>query len=560
MGVLVPLMSFFADPYSAPTQSSYYNFSDNPHVRRGLDMLTLEEQKAGLRRLQMEDILRDFQRGISTNLIDITPFTSRGRSPFANENMNLSHIYPDGYVDDVDNVVRRLYGAASPGDSNELGLGLSSRYNEFDKELADRLAIRALNANLPMDIPEVREHALQRLRSGESLDQVAANTRSWILNTSNSKSLEEYMQNREVNPFSRAYAVLNSTLPAKVFGDLYGTNYINEGYYNKDSISKNYKDIKQYLGIAQLAGMLKPQNWLPQFIYSGWKLPKSSRIPGGFNFATNALGAAANVHSAIANLSDEDAIKRYIMAEVAKGNNPFEEDSGEFVYNALLNTYGLPYSAWVGPGSATNMLNTAKLYLSPAYRKKMQKYYKELADSGVLTATGAWKRTHDGHILQRSRSLSEDTARSLGRAGLLALGIGRRAPVIAALDMARGLGVGLSDAHDVFSGKRKNAVSRQDWDEMEQDLVKTDINPTVDAIASSLKNSARLGVNMLHSPGKTINKIVNRATDLANYYIGPKAKVQKEILNETSKASDRKATRAQLEEQKRRLRELNGKV
>ena len=488
-----PVLGFFADPTNAPAESAYYNFDNNDNVLRGLRYLTQDQQKAERNALYWDQVFRDMQRGVSNNLIDLTPLTSRGRRAFANERMNISDILSDDYYTSAMNSARRLMGAARFGDDNTTAMGMKHRYNDADRALAEKMLIPILNVNLPMDDPAVREKALELFRSGAGLNETVAKTRQFLLDSTGSKDLEEYMSKRSDPLHSKLWRVLNSTTPAKMVGDVYGTGFANDGYYNGEGVSRYFQTPKTGLALASLGSMLKVPE-LAGYLLSGPNTPhraraitKALKLPAGPWGSVAGLGM--NAYTAVENLGDDDAIKRYALDQVMRGNDPFKFDAKDTAYDLAINGMALPYGQFVGPGSTTRLYSHLKYMASPEYRAKLQQMKKDMASE--LLATGRYVKDEQGRVLKRPDSLAEHLANRGGKAFSTYLMAGNKTVPL----MLASMGIGGASAVAEGIAMRKdmnNGVLDDDfYHRMKADEVNWDAPKWVNNTASGLKRSLR---------------------------------------------------------------------
>lgn len=483
---LWPVATYIADPTSAPWQPAYYNFSENDSVLRGIEYLSNDEQKAAIRAAMFHDMARDFHRGVSKNLIDLSPLLPRGRVAFADENKNMSDILSPDYYNSINDVGHSLFGPSNDKLEHPLKFGLSKRLNDYDKELARKLVLNALATNLPVDDSEIQEYATQLFRNGANLNEVSAKTRQWILDKSGTNSLEEYMHTRQNGPLRRLWAIANSTAPAKVMGDMYGITDINQGYYDAEGISNDYlKNVKTGMTYANLAGMLGAGKVVPWLVWRDANKVLSKVPAGAFSGAMNLAAIGSNGVAAYENLSNSDARTRFIMSELSNGRDPFKPGTQNMLYDAILNTYGLPYSTFVGPGSATRLYHSVKYKLDPEYRKEIDAIKKRLGADGFLEASGVYKKDKDGRLHKRSSSLSEHVGGSLGKSLAIAGLSGSMYPKV----LLAGIAGGTADAaYD----------SIKNWDDVRKGVLDDDDYAMIDADKVDIKDSPRLSKALTH--------------------------------------------------------------
>ena len=519
-----PALGFFADPESAPAQSAYYNFAENDNVLRGMRYWSEDRQRAERNALYWDNFFKEVQRGLSNNLIDVSPLHPRGRRAFANEHMNISDIIDDAQYTAAMRSARRLMGAANYGDDNTPAMGIKKRYNDADRALAEKMLIPILNANLPMDDPAVREKAIEIFRSGAGLNETVARTRRFLLDSAGAKDLEEYMSKRSDPIYSRLWRVANSTLPAKMLGDMYGSNYANEGYYNGDSISKYYKTPKTALALATLGSAVK----LPEaagYLLAGPQNPmqraaitKSLKSLAGPWVSLAGLGM--NAHTAIANLSDDDSIKRYALDQVMRGNDPFKFQSKDLAYDLAINMMGLPYGQFVGPGAATSLYSRIKQVASPEYRKKLQQMKQDMVEE--LLATGKYVRDERGRVLKRPDSLTEHLSNRGGKALSTYLMAGNLAPHLWAAEGLFGAADALVNAYAMRNDMNNGVLDDDFYHQLEADKVHIDGMPRLSSFLSRAKTGLRYGTSW----GEAGKALVGGSIDLHKYKVRAKQKAK----------------------------------
>lgn len=488
-----PVLGFFADPESAPVESAYYNFDNNDSVLRGLRHLTQDQQKAERNALYWDQVFRDAQRGLSNNLVDLTPLLPRGRRAFADENMNISDILSDDYYTAAMNSARRLMGAARPGDDNTTAMGIKNRYNDADRALAEKMLIPILNVNLPMDDPAAREKALELFRAGAGLNETVAKTREFLLDSSGSDTLEEHMSKRSDPMHSRAWRILNSTIPAKMIGDVYGTGFANEGYYNGESISRYYQTPKTALALASLGSMVKLPE-LTGYLLSnrnttkrGQAIARALKVPAGP--WGSLVGLGMNTHTAIANLGDDDAIKRYALDQVMRGSDPFKFDAKDMAYDLAINGMALPYGQFVGPGSTTRLYSHLKYMASPEYRAKLKQMKKDMASE--LLATGRYVKDEQGRVLKRPDSLTEHIANRGGKALSTYMMAGNKTIPLMLASMGIGGASAIAEGITMRKDMNNGVLDDDFYHRLKADEVNWDAPKWVNNTASGLKRSLR---------------------------------------------------------------------
>lgn len=516
MSIFNGLIYFIVDPEKAQKALPYFNKSTNNNYLREFSSDTQENQEAYRRMLMFEDMINDAQRSFSRNLVDLSPLFPMGRADFADEHRNLSSVLPEDMYDNASKTLRHLYGRANPGQESGSNYPGLSRFNTFDRELADHMATQLLNSHLPMDIPEVRQHAIELLRSGEDLDAVSAKTRQWILDKSGTNSLAEFMAKRNDPAWSRLVRVFNSSAPAKFIGASFGTNNINDGYFN-EGMYQTTRPAKDAIMYSQLANMIGGKTVIPWLI--GGRAGDVSRVllkAAGGPVGT-ALAFGSNIGNAYANLRDKDSLKRFMMSEIAHGRDPRKALSSDAFYDVAAATVGLPYQVFTGPGNATKMYHNAKMLIDPEYAARVNNIYDELDSQGFMRGqpSGKWIKGKNGKSKLRTMSATEEFSDNLSNRLLMHAVLGRAYLPYYGAFAAAGAGKGMYDVLNKWNDS-KNWVT--DTEEIADELARDnphDSSEAYNAIVQSFRGGARQAGRLLNDPYKALKRTVGVYGDLA---------------------------------------------
>lgn len=509
-------VSFLGDPQSANIQIPYYNFEQNDNYRRGLMYMRRNEQLAALKAAKYNDMMRDVHRSFANNLIDLSPFTPMGRIAFADENRNLSEILSPDYYNSIQDVARKLYGAANPGQKNTYFTGLN-RFDKLDEQIANNFLLRTLNANLPMDVPEVREHAIQLFRTGAPLDEVVASTRQWVLNTSGTKSLEEFLRKRSDPIWSRAWRVATSTPVAKAIGDVWGVTDVNGGYYNEDRENLT-SPIKKAISAAtslNLIGMGNPNGWFAKYIGGA----AGPRISGLIGKAGGPIGATVagglNLYNALGTTSNLDDRKRFLMAELSRGRNMFDPSTEDLFHDAIVNSYALPYQGWVGPGAMTRMAHQLRMF-SPKYRAETLNMFTPEERDELLLSSGEYVRDKRGRVVPRVNTVTEELSKGLGKGALYGLALGKLYPAALTVGAGYGTGKAIAKAIDKWGDKNNGVLGDEAFRQLEMDNPH-DTSAVYNYLTQGTKATLRNAGRIFRDPARVFHDAIGTVADLTKY-------------------------------------------
>lgn len=330
------------------------------------------------------DALNAFLNGLQTGGINLNPLISSRRAPLASGNWSLSNAYGEDNIESYGKALHNLYGAYSPDrEHDELNIGATPmpRYDKFDEALADQLLYRQFSAVLPMDVPEVKELVKAHMQNGDSVEKTVRAVRHWMTNDGQI-TIEQFLKNSEPTGGARVLRTLTSLPPIQfINNEIFQRNAPNNGIVDEDmgEALDNLRNVG--LGASFLKGGLNP---LAQSVHGLKGLPIKALAGlgnhlGPISAGTKMLGSWWDVED------NAPALKRHIIAELAKGNDP--SGSNLTKLNDLIGT-GVGTFAELGvAGALTGNTNTRRAYIlyryktDPKFREEYDKLYDEVLQS-----------------------------------------------------------------------------------------------------------------------------------------------------------------------------------
>lgn len=332
------------------------------------------------------DALNAFLNGLQTGGINLNPLISSRRAPLASGNWSLSNAYGEDNIESYGKALHNLYGAYSPDRANdELNIGATPmpRYDKFDEALADQLLYRQFSAVLPMDVPEVKELVKAHMQNGDSVEKTVRAVRNWMTNDGQI-SIEQFLKNSEPTAGARVLRTL-TTLPPIQFinNEIFQRNAPNHGIVDEDmgEALDNLRNVG--IGASFLKGGLNP---LAQSVHGLKGLPIKALAGlgnhlGPISAGTKMLGSWWDVED------NAPALKRHIIAELAKGNDPSGANISNL--NDLIGTGVGTFAELGAAGALTGNTNTRRAYIlyryktDPEFRKEYDKLYDEVLQSDL---------------------------------------------------------------------------------------------------------------------------------------------------------------------------------
>ena len=332
------------------------------------------------------DALNAFLNGLQTGGINLNPLINSRRAPLASGNWSLSNAYGEDNIESYGNALHNLYGAYSPDRENdELNIGATPmpRYDKFDEALADQLLYRQFSAVLPMDVPEVKELVKAHMQNGDSVERTVRAVRHWMTNDGQI-TIEQFLKNSEPTTSARVLRTLTSLPPIQfINNEIFQRNAPNHGIVDED-MGESLETLRNVgLGASLLKGGLNP---LAQSVHGLKGLPIKALAGlgnhlGPISAGTKMLGSWWDVED------NAPALKRHIIAELAKGNDPSGANLSRL--NDLIGT-GVGTFAELGvAGAITGNTNTRRAYIlyryktDPKFREEYDRLYDEVLQSDL---------------------------------------------------------------------------------------------------------------------------------------------------------------------------------
>ena len=332
------------------------------------------------------DALNAFLNGLQTGGINLNPLISSRRAPLASGNWSLSNAYGEDNIESYGKALHNLYGAYSPDRENdELNIGATPmpRYDKFDEALADQLLYRQFSAVLPMDVPEVKELVKAHMQNGDSVEKTVRAVRHWMTNDGQI-TIEQFLKNSEPTAGARVLRTLTSLPPIQfINNEIFQRNAPNNGIVDEDmgEALDNLRNVG--LGASFLKGGLNP---LAQSVHGLKGLPIKALAGlgnhlGPISAGTKMLGSWWDVED------NAPALKRHIIAELAKGNDPSGANLSNL--NDLIGTGVGTFAELGAAGALTGNTNTRRAYIlyryktDPKFREEYDKLYDEVLQSDL---------------------------------------------------------------------------------------------------------------------------------------------------------------------------------
>ena len=376
---------FFTEDVDAYRGYPTFWLSDDPSLRNQFRRFA---RVNGWTRGDFEDrdALNAFLNGLQTGGINLNPLISSRRAPLASGNWSLSNAYGEDNIESYGKALHNLYGAYSPDRENdELNIGATPmpRYDKFDEALADQLLYRQFSAVLPMDVPEVKELVKAHMQNGDSVEKTVRAVRHWMTNDGQI-TIEQFLKNSEPTAGARVLRTLTSLPPIQfINNEIFQRNAPNHGIVDEDmgEALENLRNVG--LGASFIKGGLNP---LAQSVHGLKGLPIKALAGlgnhlGPISAGTKMLGSWWDVED------NAPALKRHIIAELAKGNDPSGANLSNL--NDLIGTGVGTFAELGAAGALTGNTNTRRAYIlyryktDPKFREEYDKLYDEVLQSDL---------------------------------------------------------------------------------------------------------------------------------------------------------------------------------
>ena len=379
------LPQFFIEDADAYRGYPTFWLSDDPSLRNQFRRFA---RVNGWTRDDFEDrdALYAFLNGLQTGGINLNPLINSRRAPLASGNWSLADAYGEDNIESYGKALHNLYGAYSPDRENdELNIGATPmpRYDKFDEALADQLLYRQFSAVLPMDVPEVKELVKAHMQNGDSVERTVRAVRHWMTNDGQI-TIEQFLKNSEPTTAARVLRVLTSLPPIQfINNEIFQRNAPNHGIVDED-MGESLDTLRNVgLGASLLKGGLNP---LAQSVYGLKGLP--IKALAGLGNHLGPISAGTKLFGSWWDVEDNaPALKRHIIAELAKGNDPSGANLSRL--NDLIGT-GVGTFAELGvAGALTGNTNTRRAYIlyryktDPKFREEYDRLYDEVLQSDL---------------------------------------------------------------------------------------------------------------------------------------------------------------------------------
>lgn len=374
---------FFVDDTDAYGSYPTYWLSENPGLRDQLRRYTRVNGWTS-NDFANRDKVVSFLNGLQEGGINLSSIMGSRRAPLASGNWDLHDIYGRDNVRQYTNVLHNLYGAYDPNRKNEeLNFGSTPlpRYDAFDEALADRLLYRQFSAVLPMDVPEVKELVKAHMQNGDSAQKTVDEVRKWM--TQDGKiTIEQFLKNSEPDAVARVTRTISSLPPLQFLNnEIFQRNAPNGGIVDEDM----GEALQHVRNIGFGASFAKPLlNAAAGASHGLAGLPVKALAGMGNNLGLVSLGTKG-----IGTWWDiEDnpaALKRHIISEFAKGNDPAGNNLGG-AGNIATNAIGTlaeagPFGILTGNTNMRKAAIYAKYQSDPQFREEYDRLYDEVLQS-----------------------------------------------------------------------------------------------------------------------------------------------------------------------------------